>query len=189
MASLWLGVLLFGGTHVFSLLMPAHRNGLKARWGEKRYMGIYSLVSLAGLVLLGFGYVAGRGDVAAANLYEPWAGARHIMMLLVLVGFILIFSNKNGGYISRTLHHPFSIGVALWSLGHLLVNGEPAVVVIYGLFLALSLLDIFLGFARGKWATHVPNIRGDIRSVVVGLVLFAVFAFGFHPYVLQIPVM
>lgn len=189
MASLWLGVVLFGGVHLFSMLLPSIRDGWKARLGAGRYMGLYSLVSLAGLVFLALGYLAGRADPAAGDLYAPWSGARHVMMLVVLLGFILIFSNKNGGYISRSLHHPFSIGVALWSTGHLLVNGETAVVVIFGMLLLISLLDVVLGFARGKRATHVPQVKYDVRSVVVGLVLFAVFAFGFHPYVLHIPVM
>jgi hypothetical protein len=31
-------------------------------------------------------------------------------------------------------------------------------------------------------------LKSDIRAVIIGLVLYAVFLFGFHPYVLGVPV-
>jgi uncharacterized membrane protein len=189
MLYLTLGVLLFGGAHLASILLPAPRDKLREDWGRGRYMGIYSLVSLAGLVFLVFGYVEGRsGGATAQLLYEPWSGARHMMMTLVLIGFVLIFSNKSKGYIAKTLRNPFSIGIALWSLGHLLVNGEIYAVVIFGLFLVVSLFDIGLSELRGKRLSYSPNWKHDLRGLVVGVVLFGVFAFGFHPYVLGIPV-
>jgi hypothetical protein len=41
---------------------------------------------------------------------------------------------------------------------------------------------------RGKRPDYIPRVRSDIIAVVVGLVLYAVFLFGFHPYVLNVPV-
>ena len=32
------------------------------------------------------------------------------------------------------------------------------------------------------------SIRSDIIAVVVGLVLYTIFLFGFHPYVLNLPI-
>ncbi len=189
MWKLWAGVMLFGGVHLFSLFLPGARDRLKARIGEKAYKGLYSVVSLVGVVLLAMAYLARRSGPSSLDLvYEPYYGARHLMMLLVLAGFILIFSNQSKGYISKLTHNPFSLGVVLWSFGHLLVNGETAVVVIFGLFLVLSVLDIVLSEMRGKRPTHQPNWRHDVRSLVVGVVLFFVFALVFHPYVLNIPV-
>lgn len=187
---LWLGVLLFGGVHVLFMALPSLRAILVGKLGENGFKGLYSLISVVGLAALAKAYLVGRsGPASLEQFYQPLDGARQVMMVLVLVGFILIFSNKSKGYIGHTLRHPFSIGVALWAIGHLLVNGERAVVVIFAMFLFISLLYIALSVARGKGPTHQPQLRYDVRSMVVGMVLYVVFALGFHPYVLNIPVM
>lgn len=189
MWKLYLGVLLFGGAHLLSVLLPATRDGLKSRIGENAFKGLYSLVALAGLVFLAMAYLAGRsGPASLDSFYVPVDSARHIMMLLVFIGFMLIFANGSKGYIRLWLKHPFSIGIALWSFGHLLVNGEKAVVVIFGLFFVLAILDLVLSLARGKIPVHEPNWKHDLRAVVVGIVVYLVFMLGFHPYVLNIPV-
>jgi uncharacterized membrane protein len=186
---LWLGILLFFGPHFYSVLMSDHRTATRHSFGEKRFKGLYALVSLAGIILMAVGYVAGRNEPGGVEqFYEPWFGARHAAMGLILIGFILIFSNQTKGYIRATLKHPFSIGVAFWSIAHLLVNGEKAVVVIFGAFLILSVLDVILGLARGKVAAFAPNWKHDLRGLIVGLVLYLVFMFGFHPYILGVPV-
>ncbi len=187
MFKLLLGVLFFGGMHMFSMLFPALRGRLAAHWGENVYKGMYSVASLVGLILLGWAYFELRAD-PSQSLYEPWYGGRHLTFVLVLIGFILIFANQSKGNIRKYVRHPFSLGVILWSTGHLLVNGETAVVVIFAMLLVLSLLDIVVSTARGQAMTFVPDVKHDIRAVVVGVVLYAVFMFGFHPYVLNVPI-
>jgi uncharacterized membrane protein len=186
MTMLYLGIFLFGGSHLFSVLVPAVRDRLQARLGEKAYKGGYSLISVIGLVLMGFGYWQTRLD--GSVLYVPYEGARHITMLLALTGFILVGSNEGNGYLRKWLRNPFSIGISLWATGHLLANGKTAVVLIFATFLIISLLDIVANMLRGEKPTHEPKIRRDITAVIAGTVLYAVFLFGFHPYVLGVPV-
>jgi uncharacterized membrane protein len=186
---LYLGILLFAGPHLWSMLAPGHAAAMRQKLGSSLYKGLYSLFSLIGLVLMSMGYLRGRsGPNSLQMFYEPWLEGRHLMFLLVLVGFILIFSNNSKGYIAKTLQHPFSIGVVLLSFGHLLVNGERAVVLIFGSFLLLAVLNIVLGFSRGTTMIEKPNWLHDVRGIVVGMILYVVFMFGFHPYVLNIPV-
>ena len=190
MALLYLGMVLFALPHVFSLLLPAVRNRLSARLGENAYKGSYSIASLLGVVLIALGYWQERhGAMAGVTYYEPMAGARHLTLSLVLVGFILIASNNGQGYLRKWLRHPFSIGFCLWALGHLLSNGEIYVVPIFAMFLALSVMDVALGFARNGPHHFQPQIKRDCIAVVAGLIATAIFAFGFHPYVLNLPVM
>jgi uncharacterized membrane protein len=186
MWQLFLGIGLFAGAHLFSTLLPGQRDALKARVGEMRYKLAYSVASLAGLILLGFAYVAGRDS--GVMVYEPWNAGRHFAMLLIYVGFILIFSNGSLGHIRNTVKHPFSLGIALWSVAHLLVNGEAAVVAIFGMFFVVAVADIIFSFARGKIPSLQPKWSHDVRGLAVGTVLFLVFAFGFHPYIIGIPV-
>jgi uncharacterized membrane protein len=190
MTLLYIGSLLFGGTHLFSILFPGARNGLRARLGEKPWKGLYAIVSLIGLVLMVVGYGQSRAGPATADLlYDGFYEMRHLTMLLVLVAFILIGASHGKGYLKKWLHNPMSIGIVLWSLGHLLVNGQRADVWLFGTFLVVGLADIVMSELRGKRPAHEPRLRSDIVAVIVGVVLYLVFAFLFHPYVLNVPVM
>ena len=189
MTYLYLGILLFGGPHLFSILFPALRDSLKQSLGEKPWKGLYSLVSLAGLVLMIVGFAKSRaGPLAADLLYFPAYWTRHATMLLVLLAFILLGASHGKGYLKKWLHNPMSIGIALWATGHLLANGKRTDVYLFGTFLVVAVADILMSEARGKRPSHIPRLRSDIVAVAVGVVLYAVFLFGFHPYVLNLPV-
>lgn len=190
MTLLYIGIVLFAVTHLFSMLLPAMRNRLSARLGQNAFKGIYALSSLAGIVFIGIGYWQARtGAPAGVSYYEPAVAARHITLSLVLIGFILIASNGGKGYIRKWVRHPFSIGIGLWAVGHLLANGEVYVVPIFAMFLGLSLLDIVLGFARGGAPHFEPQGKRDLIAVIAGLIAFGLFGFLFHPYVLGQPVL
>jgi uncharacterized membrane protein len=189
MTSVYIGVILFAGTHLFSMLMPAARDRLKARLGENAFKGAYSIVGLIGIALMVHGYsnAWATGD-GITPVYDPPAWGRHVTMLLVLLGFIMIGVSYGKGHLKTWLRNPLSIGVALWAAGHLLANGLKLDVWIFGTFLAIGVLDVVLSTMRGKVPVHQPRLRSDIVAVIVGTVLYVVFLFGFHPYVLGVPV-
>lgn len=190
MTLLYLGITLFAVTHLFSMLLPAMRNRLSAQLGENAYKGIYSLLSLIGVVLIAFGYWQTRhGVLAGVSYYEPAFAARHATFSFSLIGFILIASLGGKGYIRKWLRNPFSIGMGLWSIGHLLANGEVYVVPIFALFLGLSILDILLALSRQGAHHFEPEIKRDVIAVIAGLIAFGLFGFLFHPYVLGLPVL
>jgi uncharacterized membrane protein len=189
MTLLYIGGLLFAGTHLFSIFFPGVRDGFKARLGEKPWKGVYALLSLAGLVLMVIGYSGSRAGPATADvLYEGWYEMRHLTMLLVLLAFFLIGASHGKGYLKAWLHNPMSIGIVLWAGSHLLVNGQRADVWLFAPFLVIGLADIVMSEIRGKRPQHTPRIRSDVVAVIVGMVLYVVFLFGFHPYVLNVPV-
>ena len=183
------GALLFVVPHIWSSAFPGSRDRLKLQLGEARFKGLYALCSMAGLLLLIAGYVHGRWFGGAYdNLYEPWVAGRHLLMLLALLMFILLGAAGGKGYIRAWLRHPMSIGVALWAFGHLLMNGERPVVWLFGSLLVVAVADLVFSFGRGKRPVHIPDIKSDIRAVVIGVIIYAVFLFGFHPYILKMPV-
>lgn len=189
MTYLTIGILLFGGSHLFSILFPALRDSLKRSLGEKLWKGLYALVSLTGLVLMIVGYSMSRSGPATADLlYQPADWTRHATMLLVLLGFILTGAAHGKGYLKAWLHNPMSLGVGLWAGGHLLANGQRSDVYLFGIFLVVAAADVVMSEIRGKRPTHQPRIRSDIIAVLVGVVLYAIFLYGFHPYVLNLPV-
>ena len=189
MGYLIFGIVVFAGVHLFSMLLPGQRDALRARMGEGPYKGVYSLVSLAGLALMIWGFWSLNSDPAASSVvYEPAPWARHVSMLLVLLGFISISGFHGTGYLKHWLRNPFSIGIVLWSVGHLLANGMLHDVLLFGTFLVLAVLDIILSMARGKRPGHEPQIRSDLTAVVSGVVLYAIFLFGVHPYIFNVPI-
>lgn len=189
MTALYLGIILFGGSHLFSILLPSLRDGLKRSMGEKAWKGLYAVVSLAGLGLMIYGFTQSRaGPLAADLVYYPPEWARHVTMLFVLIAFILLGASHGKGYLKTWLHNPMSLGIAFWSAGHLLANGKRTDVYLFGTFLVVALADILFSELRGKRPTHKPRLRSDIVAVVVGIVLYLIFLFGFHPYVLNLPV-
>ncbi len=189
MSYMMIGIVLLGGFHLFSMLLPARRDALKLRFGEKAWKGSFALVSLVGLGFMIRGFFASRAGPGAADLlYYPADWTRHLTMLLVLLAFISLGASHGKGYLKLWLRNPMSIGFALWSFGHLLANGKRASVYMFGTFLVIALLDIVLSTLRGKRPVHEPRIRSDVIAVIVGLVLYLIFLFGFHPYVLNLPV-
>ena len=189
MTALYLGIVLFGGSHLFSIFFPGARDGLKARLGEKAWKGLYALASLAGIVLLVIGYWGSRSGPRAADwLYVPADWSRHVVMLFVLLAFILLGASHGKGYLKKWLHNPMSIGIGLWSAGHLLANGKRTDVYLFGLFLVVALADIIMSEIRGKKPSHEPRLRSDVIAVIAGMVLYVIFLFGFHPYVLNLPI-
>jgi len=183
------GIVVFAGAHLFSMLLPGQRDALKARMGEGPYKGVYSLVSLAGFALMIWGFRTVRSDPAGFTvLYEPASWARHVTMLLVLLGFISLGGFHGKGYLKHWLRNPFSIGITLWAVGHLLSNGRLHDLLLFGTFLGLAVLDIVLSMARGKRPGHEPQIRSDVRAVAIGVALYAVFLFIVHPYIFNLPI-
>jgi uncharacterized membrane protein len=184
---LYIGIALFAGTHLFSTLLPDVRGRLMAWLGEQKYKVFYSLISVAGLILMGWGYAFTRNDGVMA--YQPMAGARHVTMLLVFLGFVFIASNDGKGYIRAWLKHPFSIGVSLWAIGHLLANGKMPLVMIASTMLAVSICDILSSIIRQEKMHFSPQIKRDIIAIIAGVVVYAVFLFAFHPYILGVPIL
>lgn len=188
MAYLYLGAVLFGGPHLFSTLLPSVRDRLKAALGEKPWKGLYALASFLGIVFFILAYRAMGDTNLGENLYEPLPGAKHIAMLAALLMFILLGASHGKGYIKKFLRHPMSIGIALWSGAHLLANGERAVVWLFATLFVVSVADLVFSLARGNKPGHVPQVKSDIRAVVIGMIMYVIFLFGFHPYILGVPV-
>ena len=61
-------------------------------------------------------------------------------------------------------------------------------ILLFGTFLVLAALDIILSTVRGKRPGHEPQVRSDLTAVVSGVILYAIFLFGFHPYILNAPI-
>jgi uncharacterized membrane protein len=204
--------LLVSGTRV--------RDALTGRIGQGPYMGLFSLSSLAGLAWLGIAFAGARGQT---GYWDLTPSTRQIQIGLQLLAMLLIVpglttpnptSVRQEGALDRPdvvkgmlriTRHPFLWGVAIWAVGHLLVNGDPASLVLFGTMLVLALfgtasIDAKRRRALGpKWdafAAQTSNIPfaaiaagrqklslGEIGwwRIVLAVAIWALLAWA-HPY-------
>ena len=188
MGVLILGLVLFLGAHSARIVAEGWRARVIAQRGENAWKGLYSLVSLIGLVLLVWGYGLARQQPVV--LWVPPVATRHVAALLMLVSFILLtaaYVPRNG--IKTWLHHPMVLGVKVWAAAHLLSNGNLADVVLFGAFLLWSVLSFRAARARDRAAGTVYP-RGDAFATgitaVVGTVLWLVFSMWLHVWLIGV---
>ena len=178
------GILAFALPHLFASLFPAVRDRLLARFGEGAYKGIFSLMSLIGVIAMAYAYWTTR--TSGEILFEPAGTMRHATMGMATLGMILIAAGQGKSHIRLWLQNPFSIGIALWSAGHLLSVGKFAADWFWITVLAVALVDIAASMARGKKPDYQPVWRSDVIAVVAGLGVTALLVLFFHPFVLGV---
>ena len=190
MMLLIVGLIIFLGIH----LLPTNtevRDGLVARLGANGYKAVFSLVSLAGLVIIVLGYHKmqlhpGKNPV----LFDPPLWMRHVSMLLMLPAMILFVASSVPSRIRSAVKHPLLMGTKLWALAHLLANGDVASLLLFGSFLAFAVYDLVsvkqrgaLGPLGAKTATSPIN---DVIVVAVGIALYAALLYGGHAWLIGV---
>ena len=188
MGVLILGLVIFLGVHSTRIFAEGWRTQMVGKLGEKPFKGFYSLASLAGFVLVVWGFGLARQQ--PVFLWQPPVAMRHLAALLTLVAFILLAaSGKGANGIKAKVHHPMVLGVKVWALAHLLANGNLAHVVLFGSFLVWAVLSFKAARGRDRAAGTVypPGTAKSTAIVVVsGVVVWAVFAFWAHGYLIGV---
>ncbi len=182
MMNLIAGLVLFLGVHSTRIFANDWRNQTRARIGEKPFKGIYALLSIAGFVLLVWGY--GQARQQGVMLWNPPTAMRHIAALLTLVAFVLLAAAQvPGNQIKAKLHHPMVLGTKVWAFAHLLANGSLADTVLFGSFLlwAVVLFAVSRRRDRREQTVYPAGTAGKtIVTVFAGIAAWAVFAFWLH---------
>jgi uncharacterized membrane protein len=167
------GLVLFLGIHLVPAF-PALRAAAAASVGERRYKGLFSIVSGVGLVLIVVGFALAPRQVF---LFAPSPAAVAIAPATVALALTLIAAANLRGHIRRFVKHPMLIGTILWAGVHLLANGDVASTVLFGAFLAWASIDLVSAFARHAVKAFEPRIAHDVIAVVAGTGLALGFAF------------
>ena len=188
MALLILGLVLFLGVHSLRIVANDWRMRQRARLGENRWKALYSLVSIAGFVLIVYGFGVARQQPVL--LYASPPGLRHLNALFTLLAFVLVaaaYVPRN--HLKAKLGHPMLAGVKTWAFGHLLATGMLHDVVLFGAFLLWAIVDFISARRRDRLdGTTYPagTVRGDAITVIVGLVGWAVFAHWLHTWLIGV---
>lgn len=182
MTALVFGLVLFLGIHSTRIFAEGWRTAKMERFGEKEYKILYSLLSIAGFVLIVWGYgIARQAPVVLWN--PPPVGLRHAVSLLTLVAFVLLVAAYvPGNHLKAKLRHPMILGVKVWAFSHLIVNNTLADVLLFGSFLVWAVLDYRSARRRGRTLATVLEASASRTAitVAVGVLLWALFAFWLH---------
>ena len=188
MAILILGLVLFLGMHSAHILAPGLRQGAIQSMGLNPWKGLFSVISLIGFVLIVWGY--GEVRYTPTWVWVPPVWTRHISAALLIPAFILLVAAYvPGTHMKARLGHPMVLGVKTWAFAHLISNGTIADILLFGGFLAWSILYYAMARRRDRaeGVTH-PAVSGtrDLIAVVIGLVFYAVFALVLHEWLIGV---
>ena len=180
MSLLIAGLLLFTIVHLVPAASPA------ARGREAPYRGLFSIVIVAALVLIVFGWKA----ATPTPVYAPPVGGGPAISALVFAAFVLFVTSKARSNYRRFVRHPQMIAVILWSVAHLLVNGDSRSVLLFGGLGIWAVFEIVLCNRRdGEW--RKPNVVPFSADLIVAVIAAAAFGavfflhkalFGVLPY-------
>lgn len=179
------GLLMWSLVHFVPSLMPGLKQSWKGALGEGGYMGSFSLLLIVSLVMIVFGWKA----ITPTLVYVSDPALRPVGIALMVLALVLFVASKPPSSIKRFLRHPQLSGVVVWSIAHLLMNGDSRSVVLFGGMLVWAVLEmIFINRREGAWLKpEAPGLIGDIKVIVIGVVVYGIVAW-LHPYLAGVPV-
>jgi len=182
------GLVLFLGLHSTRIVADGVRSRFIERHGAGPWRGLYSLVSVAGLGLIIWGY--GLTLHAPVVVRDPPHWMREVTAAINLAASILFVA----AYVPRNhfktwFGHPMVLGTAVWALAHLLSVRTAADVILFVSFLAWAVVCFASLRARDRAAgvqRVVPQGARSALAVVIGVVLWLVLGFWLHGPVIGI---
>lgn len=180
------GLVIFFGIHSVAIVAPAWRDAQASR-SEGAWKGIYSVVSVVGLVLLIYGY--GMARLVTPVVWVPPTFMRHIALLVMLPVFPLLLAAYFPGRIKAAVRHPMLLAVKFWALAHLLANGTLVDMILFGAFLAWAVMDRIAVKKRSVQRVvpgAPPSRANDAIALIGGLVIYGAFILGIHRWLIGV---
>jgi uncharacterized membrane protein len=183
-----LGLFVFLGLHSLRIVADGWRTQVRDQVGASAFKAVYSLLSVLSFGLMVWGFSLARE--APVLLWAPPMGMRHAASLLTLLAFVLMAAAYvPGNRIKSRLHHPMVLSVKAWALAHLLSNGNLAGIILFGAFLAWSVVNFSAARKRDRrdGVVYQPgNSISTVVTILVGGAAWALVAFKLHGMVIGI---
>jgi len=179
MVWLCVGVLLWMAVHFIPSVARSLRTALVERVGENPYKGIFTLTLVLSIALM----IVGWRSTAPALIYVPPTWGAPLTSMLMLIAVLLFGAAQQPTRIKRFIRHPQLTGMVVWSLSHLLSNGDSRSVVLFGGLGLWALIEMPLISQReGVWVRpYGPALSVEVRGILISAVIFFVLVF-LHPY-------
>ncbi|MCZ6830857.1 MAG: NnrU family protein, partial [Gammaproteobacteria bacterium] len=134
------GVCLWAAIHLVPSLAPGLKSAWRGKLGEGGYKGSFTLIVLSALALI----IVGWRSAQPTLIYLPPEALRTLALALMVLAFILLGASKRATRIGRIVRHPQLSGVLVWSVAHLLANGDSRSLVLFGGFAIWTVLEMIL---------------------------------------------
>ena len=174
---LTLGVLIWSAAHLFGRLAP----DLRARMGIKSKGALWA-VGLVATVLMVVGYRSADGTFYWGR--SPMLVGINNLLMLVSVYLFAAAGMKTA--VARRLRNPMLVGVLLWMVAHLLVNGDTPSFVLFGGIGLWAVLQMLAINRAGPWVPPAAKPAKLEIFAVLGTVLVYGAIAGVH-YALGYP--
>jgi uncharacterized membrane protein len=190
MMVLIVGLILFLGVHLLPT-SPELRDDIKERLGPNTYRAVFSLLSLAGFIIIVLGFhklqlYPGKNPV----LWNPPVWTRHIAVGLMLPALIFLVASLIPSRIRTAVRHPMLVGIKIWAFAHLIANGDLAALLLFGSFLAFAVYDRISVKKRadlGPLGTAQPKSPiNDVLVVIIGVAIYAALLLGGHAWLIGV---
>lgn len=175
-----LGLILWSCAHFWKRVAPDHR----ATFGDKG-KGIVAALSVLAIVLMVIGYRGADGAVYWGRM-SAMTGINNLLMVLA---FYIYAGSVKGTRITRWIRHAQLTAVVIWSVAHLLVNGDtPSFVLFGGLGIWALAQMVIINRAEGPRAPYVaPPVKSEVIAAVMTVVVIAIVtgvhtALGYNPF-------
>jgi uncharacterized membrane protein len=182
-----IGIILFLGSHSVRIFADPWRTTMIERLGEKKWKGLYTLISLFGFIVLIIGY--GQARQNTIMIWQPPVFLTHLAVLLNLFTFILLASSaRNNNAIRLKLKHPMILGVKVWAIAHLLANGSLIDLILFGSFLIWAVIDFRSARNRPNLSenTQVVSLKATLSAIFLGVAFWLAFIFGLHQWLIGV---
>jgi uncharacterized membrane protein len=188
LAILIIGLVVFFASHFF-VAARGKRAALIERLGQGGYRTVFSIVSLVGLALIVWGFARYRAE-GMIPVWSPPVWMRHVTVGLMLISIVVLCSFRVPSHIRTWTKHPMLASIKIWAFAHLLVNGDLGSILLFGSFLAWAVLARIAAKKRGDLGpqTAPAGWTNDILVVVIGVAVYLLLGFYFHPYVIGLKV-
>jgi uncharacterized membrane protein len=185
------GLFLFLGVHSIRIFADGWRTTQIKRMGAMPWKGLYSILSVAGFLLIIWGFGIARSTPLILWSSPTWT--RHLAAALMLLAFLfLVAAYVPGNRLKTMVGHPMVVATKTWAVAHLLANGGLADVILFGSFLIWAIADFAVSRRRDRAAgVSYPamGIGRDALVIGIALVAFILFAryghewlFGVRPF-------
>ncbi|MGO3861629.1 MAG: NnrU family protein [Halomonas sp.] len=185
-----IGLLIFLGSHSVRIFAENWRQQQIAKLGEANWKIAYSAISIVGLAIAIYGF--GQMRLDPINIWYPPMAMRHAVALLMVPAIImLVAAYVPGNAIKAKLGHPMILAVKIWAFAHLLANGRLGDIIFFAAFLVWAILAFKTAKKRDRLTPSAPvstNKMATIATVLVGLIVYVVFAFYLHAALIGVPV-
>ena len=179
------GLLLFTVVHLVPSLAPGLKTAWLGRLGENGYKGTFSLLLVASLLLIVFGWRSATPEF----IYQPPAGLHVPALALIVLGFLLFVVSNRRSRLRQLVRHPQLTGVFLWGVAHLMLNGDNRSLLLFGALSVWAIAEMLtINRREGAWVKENPPGWGtEVVTLIITALLIGVIV-AIHPWLSGRPV-